>query len=192
MKHGDAEGALFSICAALEETARRERLPKGRQGFKSFIANNIHIISGIGLGHPIAGLKIGYSHPDLPLSSDGSARFEDIVYHLIRCGLYHEAALPASVCLTENRIGSDNGMLLLPKTLVIGIIVAVVSSPGNVREKTDPSFYVTAIGENFFLNELWGQRAEVVRRVLNAAQKRDAANHLASGAEPTVVGDAAR
>ncbi len=123
MKRGDAEGALFAICAAIEETARRESLPKGRRGFKRFIADNIHIISGIGIGHPIAGLSIGYAHPDLPRSSDGNARIEDIVYHLIRCGLYHSAMLPATVCLTENKIGSDKDILLL-----VLIYVAVIGS----------------------------------------------------------------
>ena len=171
---GDPEGALFAICAAIEETARRERRRKGRQGYKAFIADNIHIVSGIGLSHPIAGLQIAYSHPDLPATDDGHARIEDIVYHVMRCGLYHSAALPASVAFTDNRIGSDGkGNLLLPKSIVAGLVVSVVCSPANIREITDPKFYVTALGERFVLNEIWGKRSEVTTKILELAAERD-------------------
>jgi hypothetical protein len=185
MLSDDPEGALFAICAAIEETARRERRQKGRHGYKALIADNIHLVTGFGLGHPIASLRMGYSHPNLPTDDDGNAQIEDIVYHVMRCGLYHTAALPASVIFTNNRIGGNGkGDLLLPKSMVSGLIVFVVCSPANTGETTDPSFCVTAFGRNFFLNRIWGKRVEVTAMVLKLAEQQDAARIRPGGDPP--------
>lgn len=173
MLRGDAEGALFAICAAVEETARREGRLRGKRSFKEFITDNFNIISGIGFGNPVKSLSIHYTHPDLPASPGGVSRFDDILYHVIRCGLYHAAALPENVSLTENVLGHDGkGTLQLPKNIVSGLIVAVVASPGNAGERTNPSFYFETIAGNFILNDIWGKQAEVKQRLIDAANRR--------------------
>lgn len=171
----DPESALFQICAAIEETSRREGRAKGRRGYKAFLTANVPIICGVGLGVPISGLRLGFRHPDLPETEDGTAAIEDIVYHVCRCGLYHAASLPDSVRFTDNQIGSDSdGHLLLPLMFVNGLILAVVASPANAKEKTMSGYYVSVNGERFDLNESWGKRVDLTTRLKEMARRTEA------------------
>lgn len=158
---GDAESALYQICSAMEGTSRKEGYAHTRQGYKSWVVAYMPVITGVGIGMPVAGLKIPYSHPELPaLPAGQSQNLEDIIYHVARCDQYHTGGLPADIQFTENKIGSGlNGELLLIKTVVLGMIVSVVLSPANATETTNDSFVFGVRGKRQFkLNELWGKR----------------------------------
>lgn len=163
MVASDSEGALFQICAAIEETAKREGRKRGRGGYKEFLSDNIPIIAKIGIGPALAGIEIRCNHPELPKSSDGTYKIEDIVYHLVRCGLYHSASLPDGLHITDNRIGSDKeGNILIPKTIITGLIVAVVASPANKNECIKSNHYLSFEDKKYFLNDLWGEREKIM------------------------------
>jgi hypothetical protein len=141
MLANDPEAALFQICAAVEHTAKGEGRPGGKTSYKSFLTDNIPIICAIGIGPALAGLGVPYTHPTLPATPDGSSRIEDIIYHVVRCGLYHEASLPGDIRFTKKVIGAaQDGTLNLPEMLVTGLIVAVVASPVNVNEHTSDDY----------------------------------------------------
>ena len=165
----DPEDALFQICAAIEKTARLEGRSKGRKGYKQFISENVPIICGVGLGHALAGLKFRISHPDLPVSEDGTASIADIVYHACRCALYHSAELSDLVEFTTNKVGSTTtGKLLLPKMIVSGLILAVVCSPENRHANSEHKGYVRVRGQTYTIKDCWGQRARVLERLTAA------------------------
>jgi hypothetical protein len=177
----DPEAALFQICAAIEETSKREgRRPAGKKGYKEFLGHWMPIISGFGLGHMIRGLKIPYSHPKIPASPDGSCKFEDIVYHVVRCGLYHSASLPNDIVFTENELGGGNtspvGALKLPTRIVTGLIMAIVASPANAAETCDPGYFLEFNGELFFLNQWWGKATDLLDRMVVLEDAQDAAS----------------
>lgn len=165
----DPEGALFQICAAIEETAKREGRPKGKKGYKAWVADNIPIITAIGIGPALAGIRIAYSHPELPATLDGAHGFEDIVYHVVRCGLYHAASLPTDVHITENQIGADStGALLIPKHLVTGLVVAVIASPSNAGETSSSRHFFEVSGVRFDLDSQWGRRDDLLKELMAA------------------------
>lgn len=165
----DPEEALFQICAAVEMTARAEgRLP-GRGTYKAFIRDNMPIIATLGVGPALAGIRFTFAHPDLcPCSEDGTIGLEDVTYHLLRCGLYHTAQLPPEIEFTDNKLGpTTEGRLLLPKGLIAGLIIAVVASPSNAAERTDPVFWLECHGTRFLLNDLWGTRDSTVAQLIS-------------------------
>src|SRR5262245_13698054 len=90
----DPEGALFAICAAIEATATKEFGAGGRRNYKDFIHQNLDVITWTAFGPRILNLKLAYQHPDVKLDADGLCTFEDIMYHVVRCGLYHTTDLP--------------------------------------------------------------------------------------------------
>jgi len=166
MVAGDAREALFDICAAAERTARQEGYSRNRTGFKAFVIDNIPIIAAIGIGPALAGLRFQFSHPDIPASSDGTCGIEDIIYHLARCGLYHDASMTNAIRFSEKTIGPDgSGNLQLPRMLVTGLIVAVVASPASSDQITDDQHWFSCNGQVFYLNKLWGKRDDLLNQL---------------------------
>jgi len=180
---GDAEGALFHVCAAIEATAHREGRGRGRAAYKAFLSDNVGIITGVTLGTYLSGLKVEFSHPELHRSKSeiaaGPPGIEEFVYCLMRCSLYHTTELSSALRLTSNKIGTDSeGYLLLPRSLVIGLIVAVVVSPANADEQIESSYSVGFLGNPYVVNDLWGQREAVVALFQEAAYaKRGPSTH---------------
>jgi hypothetical protein len=166
MVANDPDGALFQICAAIEKTAKRERRPKGKKGYKAWVSDNVPIITAIGIGPALAGLRVAYSHPELPPSADGAHGIEDIIYHVVRCGLYHDASLPTDLQITEDKVGSGQaGELLIPKNLVLGLIVAVAASPANANEQTTTGYFFSIADTRFELDKVWGKRASLLTQL---------------------------
>lgn len=163
MEASDPEGALFAICAALEATAVKEFGQRGRSSYKEFISQNMGLISDIALGRRIRGLQLEFDHPEMKKNADGVYPVEEIFYHAVRCGLYHEAGLPSNLQFTnEYRIRCNHGALVLPASLVYGLIVAVVVAPVNAGESAlKPS--VLNMGQfPIPISKLWGRRAELL------------------------------
>jgi hypothetical protein len=163
LKAGDPTEALFAICAAVERTARGEGLPKGKSGFKQFVATSMPVIAAIGVGPALAGVRFSYSHPDLKPSADGTCGLEDVVYHLVRCGLYHDAEISPQLVFTANQIGpGTGGTLMIPAGVVAGLIIAVVAAPSNTSGRTQPGFFVGVGERRYVLNDWWGRRDELI------------------------------
>ena len=119
MGAADYEGALFAICAAIEATAKRELGKGGRKSYKDFIQANFGLIADVGVGRRVLNLNLQFDHPELKKSVDGTHSVQDILYHVVRCGLYHEAGIPNELKFTnEHKIYYQGGALILPATLI--------------------------------------------------------------------------
>lgn len=164
MEGSDPEGALFAICAALEATAVKEFGQKGRSSYKDFISENLGLITDVALGgRRILNLRLAFDHPEMKKNADGAYPIEEIFYHAVRCGLYHEAGLPSNLQFTsELQIRCNNGALVLPASLVYGLIIAVVVAPVNVSEAAvKPSMFNMGTFP-VPISKLWGRRAELL------------------------------
>lgn len=164
MEIGDPEGALFQICAGIDVTAKTEFGKSGRGSYKEFIHQNLGLITDIAFGgRKILNLNLGYDHPDLKKNADGCVPVQDIFYHVVRCGLYHEASLPDDLKFAdEMQIRIKDGVLVLPSALIYGLITAVVVSPAN-RDEHAPKEGMLNLGEfPIPINKLWGRRDELL------------------------------
>ena len=184
MEAGDAEGALFVICSAIDATATKEYGKSGRSTYKQFIQENFGLITDVGLGRRILNLHLDYTDPtgQMKKNADGSYAIQEIIYHAVRCGLYHDAKIPSDIRFHEEGfITCKGGILQLPDSLIHGLIIAVIVSPVNHGETTgnDP---VTRFGElPIMTNLLWGRRTEV--NWLLEAKRATYAKHLEAAQE---------
>ncbi len=163
MQEDDAEGALFQISSTVDATAKREYDKRGGKSYKTFIHENLGMIVDVSFpARRVHNLNLHYPHDDISTDENGLCSIQDILYHAIRCGLYHEAKLPDNLKFTnEGQIRVEDDSLVLPSALIYGLIVAVVVSPVNSEERVSESVMLNFDGISMLLNCLWGKRAEM-------------------------------
>lgn len=160
MEVSDFEGALFAICAAIDATATTEFGKSGRSSYKQFIHQNLGLITEIGFGGlRMLNLNIQFDHPKIKKDAKGLCSIQDILYHAVRCGLYHDAKLTDKVKFTdEHQTRVEKDRLILPSSLIYGFIIAVVVSPVNKSENCSKAFMMNIGDLHIPLSKLWGQR----------------------------------
>jgi len=163
MAQKDAEGALLPISAAIDATATKHFGTSGRKSYKSFLHENLGLITKVGLGPAILNLNLEYDHPDIQRNADGTCPIQDILYHVVRCGLAHDAELPSNLRFTdEYRFTTEDNVLILPASLIYGMIVAVVVCPVNGDQSVAEQYGINVRGFQIRLNKLWGKKQEVM------------------------------
>jgi len=162
MEASDPEGALFEICAAIDATAVKEFNKRGKDTYKKFVHQNLGLITDIAFGgRQILNLNLAYDHPEVKKSSDGTCSIQDIIYHAVRCGLYHKAGIPDNIkFVQEQLITVKANNLILPSSLIYGFIVAIIISPVNKNESTLKDEILNLYNFLIPINKLWGRQEE--------------------------------
>ena len=159
MAAGDAEGALLAISSALGATATRHFGRPGRSSYKAFLHKNLSLITRVGFGRTILNINLRYRHPDLKATPGDSHPIQDILYHVVRCGLSHSAALPETLrFVDERKFQVEDDLLVLPSSLIYGFIVSVVVCPENSDQSLSDEYGLNVCGIQVMLNDLWGRR----------------------------------
>jgi hypothetical protein len=165
IKAGDKEGALESAllgCAATSVKLYRRTLKHDNKRFRAFIRSNIDIITDhtlvISLGTG-ASLKIEYDHPNLKPTQGDLRTLEEILYH-IRNHQIHESSFPKNIQLIDATTMGAGPPLLLPTTVIYGLLAAILVSPANSAEYLPHSYTLTLNGNAIRLNDYWGKRKE--------------------------------
>ena len=169
---GDPESALLSVSIAIDATASKLYGKSGRSSYKKFIHENFALITKAAFGSlTIGSLSIKYAHPDIEPHPDGRCPIEDIFYHVVRCGLLHQAYLHSSIRFTDKiHFSAKEGILTLPNSIVVGLIVAVVACPVNSGETSPVECSVTLGRIERPLNGLWGKRDELEKELLKKSR----------------------
>jgi hypothetical protein len=185
MEVSDPEAALFAICAALEATAAKEFGKPGRSSYKDFISQNLGLITNIAFGRGrILNLRLDYDHPEMKKNSEGVYPIEEILYHAVRCGLYHAAELPNNLrFVAEQKIYYDSGALVLPASFVYGLVTAVIVAPVNAHEVASKPSMLNLGDFPLPISHLWGRRAELLW-LLDAAAEATRVRLEAQNARP--------
>jgi len=158
----DYEAALIPASIAVDATASQVYPTKNNnEAFKDWLHDNLALITHIGMGGVsiVGNFSFEYSHPDIRTDENGLCSLEQILYHVVRCGLLHGAKLPSTLRFGQPGITTWEGdTLVLSGGLISGLIAAVVVSPINVGETAPDSYGITVSGRATSLNTLWGQR----------------------------------
>jgi len=170
----DYEGSFIPTCIAVDATATRE-FPNDSNNvaYKTFIHNNLSIVTRLAFGGvTMYNINLKYSHPDIKVSPDGMCSIEQVLYHAVRCGLVHKATLPSNIKFTmdgEFKVTNDGvtDILVLPATLAIGLIAAVVTSPVNAKSSIPSNYGFNFRGKEVKINELWGDREKLLQLLDN-------------------------
>ena len=161
MVAGDAESALISASIAVDATASQVYPTKrNNQAYKDWLHDNLTLITKVGMGNvSIENIHLAYSHCDLLPDDEGLCSIEQIIYHVVRCGLLHKAKLPDTLKFSsEGAIKIEGNTLILGSSLIYGLIVAVIVCPVNAKERTPDNYSITVFGKSLSLNELWGKK----------------------------------
>jgi hypothetical protein len=157
---GDPEGALVPVCTAVDASAKREypSLRKNSERYKTFLCDNLWIIGLVGLNGLISKkISLPAHHPDIKPDESGMCNIEDIFYHVIRCGLLHEATIDEYVGFSS-KFGYIGTKYIVPNSLPLGFAAAVILSPFNSSEKIGKPINIQIGKANLFVDELWGKK----------------------------------
>lgn len=183
LQNDDPEAALFQVCSAVEATAKAEVGGGGGSTYKTFIHENLGLITKAAFGVKILNLNLKFRHPQIKPSADGTCSIEQVLYHAVRCGLYHEAQYPSDISFSADQyIKVDGDTLVLPVSLVLGLVVAVVTSPANDGESTESPFLLNMGPFPIPLSQLWGRRDECLW-LLEVADELSKIQHQNQAAE---------
>ncbi len=162
MAQNDAEGALLPISSAVDATATKHFKRRGRKSYKDFIHENFDLITKVAFGTLLMNLNLQYDHPELETSPDGLCTIQDVLYHVVRCGLLHSAELPSTLKFVDEKIiRVENDLLILPASLIYGLIAAVVVCPKNTDQTIPDNYRLSVRGFQIKLNDLWGKKTEL-------------------------------
>jgi predicted neutral ceramidase superfamily lipid hydrolase len=75
----------------------------------------------------------------------------------------HAAELPSTLRFSEESVFRvDNGLLVLPASLVYGLIVAVVVCSVNTGERVSEELGLNVRGFQLKLNQVWGKKQQLL------------------------------
>ena len=165
---GDAEGALIPTCIAIAATAKKE-YPSSNDNisFKKFVHDNFPLITKVAFGGTTIGnLRVRYNHPDIKTDDDGTCSFEQILYHVVRCGLVHSASFPSNLrFVKDSHIRVQDDRVEMPESIIYGLLAALVVSSHNKCESV-PNHYGFHIGaKDVSLNGLWGNKDKLLEHL---------------------------
>lgn len=164
------ESSLILACVAIDATARQlypdTKLVGDR--FNLFIDDNLPLITQIGIGSRVSGtVFMPGAFDDLVnvhRSKEGYVNFRDIVYKGIRCCLVHEAELHGSIEITNQPIlkAEENGNVILPSSVVLGLMLSVVGARTNRGGSIGPQYSVVVKSKSLKIDEYWGERSKLL------------------------------
>ena len=128
---GFYEESLCLTCSAIDACSALVYPDKRvTNRYKLFLKAHFRTISKIGFpGISASGIriKVNIGIPELKTDSNGYVDMEQIIYHVVRCGLVHSCSINTSVVfIDQTMIGDWNAdKFYLPKALLLGLIAAV-------------------------------------------------------------------
>lgn len=157
---GDAENAFIQLAIAIDGTAKL--LYPGKktsERCKKFLSDSLpFILWSLSNGTPSKAGKLTIEISD---SNDSYTwvEFEDIVYKIMRCSIFHDGKLSEEVeFVNASYIGTLNGKMQFPIALIGSLLFAVIASPVNERqrvaESTSFTFGKTKVSVNHMLGSL--------------------------------------
>lgn len=159
--YGKRDISLALICSAIDATAKKVfRGDNNNERNKKFVRKYLPIITSFGfLGITASEIRIKcIDVPDLKADSNGYVGIEDIIYHVIRCGLVHECEIDNRIEFTNTTvIGDFNKTFKVPKQIFWGLAMAVILCEQNKDEHTGDDVSINLNGKQFKIEQLWGQ-----------------------------------
>ena len=169
LNEGKYDVALSLACSTVDATAAKVFPSESNNSrYKSFLKKNMRVVTTFGMpGFSAAGISIGCANlPGLKTNQNGVAPLEDILYHVVRCGLIHECELDQRLEFTKRtQLGDFGDKFRIPYTIVVGLLVSVILSKENRSETVTGSHGIVVNGKPIPINNLWGQIDEISEKI---------------------------
>lgn len=131
---GFYEESLCLTCIAVDACAAQAYPDKKvTERYKLFLKDHFRTISNIGFPGISADnikIKVNTNIENLKLDADGYVNMEQIIYHVLRCGLVHDCNIDRTIIFTDRTIIGDwnTDKFHIPKAIIWGLIAAIESS----------------------------------------------------------------
>lgn len=125
------EESLCLVCSAIDAAAAQSYPDKKvTERYKTFLKDHFRTITSIGFpGISADGIriKVNTKVDSLKSDADGYVDMEQIIYHVLRCGLVHRCDIDDSIEFTDRTIIGDwnTDKFYIPKSIIWGLIAAV-------------------------------------------------------------------
>lgn len=126
------EEALCLVCIAIDACASKQYSIdnyKNNERYKLFLKENFNIICKYGFPDiQVSKIRIKIMNKNIKLKTDknGYVSMEEIIYHVLRCGLVHECCIEETIEFTDSTIIGDwTDKFYIPKDIIWGFINSV-------------------------------------------------------------------
>ena len=166
MSKGEVELALSDICIAIDITSQKYYSEPNSSAscYKRFLKENIWMIVAIGTGSLITeAVKLPFTHKDIKSDSEGYCTLEQIIYHVMHCGLIHGTGEESKIIWNANiplAIDNDQNLNISP-SFIWGLALCVITCPVNLHERVGNYSWISMGTFKYLINDLWGKRDSV-------------------------------
>ena len=169
LRIGDAENAFIQLAIAIDGTAKH--LYPGKrtsERCKQFLKHSLPFI----LWSLSNGTQANVGSLSFELSGSSASseciEFEDLVYKVMRCSLFHDGELSEKVEFVDAPfIGMLNGKMQFPLALIGSLLFAVIASPVNERQRLPESTSFTFGKVNVPVNHMLGSLEKTKMAIRN-------------------------
>lgn len=140
MSKDEVELALSDICIAIDITSQKyyNELSSSASCYKRFLKENMWMIVVTGMGSLITeAVKLPFTHKDIKSDSEGYCTLEQIIYHVMRCGLIHGTGEESKIVWNSSvplAIDKDQNLNISP-SFIWGLALCVITCPVNIHER---------------------------------------------------------
>ena len=126
--------ALCLTCIAVDACATRDYPDKKvTERYKLFLRQHFRTITNVGFPGISADsirIKVNANILSLKKDPDGYVDMEQIIYHVLRCGLVHNCEIENTITFTDRTMIGDwnTDEFYIPKTIIWGLIAAAMES----------------------------------------------------------------
>lgn len=165
---GKKDVALALACSAIDGTAKKlyPLEKRNNERYKNFLKSHMRIIIVFGFpGILASSMRIKCRNiPDIKTDENGFIGIEDIIYHVIRCGLIHQCEIDDKLLLVpETSVGDFGNSFKIPENIIWGLILSAVLCEENWNERIEEKIYLSIGGKDYPVNELWGRKSSIMQ-----------------------------
>ena len=166
MTKGEIELALSDICIAIDITSQKyyNEPNSSASCYKRFLKENIWMIVVTGMGSLITeAVKLPFTHKDIKSDYEGHCTLEQIIYHVMLCGLIHGTGEESKIVWNTNvplAIDKDQNLNISP-SFIWGLALCVITCPVNLHERVGDYCWISMATFKYLINDLWGKRDSV-------------------------------
>lgn len=169
MEKSEIDLALSDVCIAVDITAQKYYQDASSSScYKAFLKENMWMIIVTGMGSLISSsIKIPFQHKDIKSDAQGFCTLEQVVYHIMRCGLIHGTGKDSKI-IWNARIPlalDQDGNLNLSPSFIWGLALSVIACDTNRDEKADEMCWISTASFKYLINDLWGKKDSVKKMV---------------------------
>ncbi len=166
MEKGEIELAFSDVCIAVDITSQKHfnETQSSASCYKRFLKENIWMIVVTGMGSLITEkMKLPFVHKDIISDAEGYCTLEQIIYHVMRCGLIHGTGEENKIIWNSSvPLAIDaNGNLNISPSFIWGLALTVITCSANKNEHVNDTCWISMASFKYLINDLWGKRESI-------------------------------